>query len=120
MSSADANGTIKRKIENLTIESSGLSLNESDEMMVSACKRFRPTFRQLRSFFLSSYPVPGVYMANDFYSDCYATGTISFNDNKSSGKWILYSTGVARIDWNHGGNVYLLYKRNKWHDPMND
>lgn len=110
----------ERKISKLTINESGKSLNEKDETSILTCKGFQPTGRQVRNFFLKSYPVPGAYMAHDFYSDCYATGEISFNDNKSFGKWMLYSTGVAKIEWEFGGSVYLLYKKNKWYNPMGE
>ncbi|MDM0078041.1 hypothetical protein QTH90_26765 [Variovorax sp. J2P1-59] len=110
----------ERKILKLEIKNLGMSLNEGDETSVATCRDFRPTARQVRNFFLRSYPVPGAYMAHDLYSDCYAIGEITFNDNKSFGKWILYSTGVARIDWDFGGEVYLLYRKNKWYNPMGE
>jgi hypothetical protein len=110
----------ERKISKLTINESGMSLNEKDETSVLTCKGFHPTRRQISNFFLKSYPVPGAYMAHDLYSDCYATGEISFSDNKSFGKWILYSTGIAKIEWEFGGDVYLLYKKNKWYNSMGE
>ena len=108
----------ERRVERLVVTESGKSQNSRDEMTVAWCRNFKPTAQQLRRFFLNAYPVPGSYMVDDHYSDCYATGEIAYNDRKSSGSWTLYSTGVARIDWALGGTAYVYFRKNKWRDPM--
>jgi len=108
----------QRKIERLMVREIGKSQNQKDQMAVSWCRNFKPTPQQLRKFFLKAYPVPGAFMVDDYYSDCYATGEIAYNDPKSFGSWTLYSTGVAKIEWAFGGAAYVLYRNNKWRDPM--
>jgi hypothetical protein len=107
-----------RRIVQLTVLQSGVSQNETEPLSAAFCKNFKPTAQQVRNFFQKAVPVPGAYMADSLYSECYASGTVEFDDEKSTGRWILYSTGVARLDWDWGGAVYLLHLANTWQDPM--
>ena len=111
---------LAREIKSVKIEKSGIIRPESDqtdEALLNWCKRFRPTLPQVRRYFANAVPVPSVVTSHDRYSACAAKGTITFKDGFRA-DWILYSDGSARIDWEAGGFVYLLYTDNKWYDPF--
>lgn len=108
----------RRAITKIVIEKDGQNLDKSDEIASDLCPKFRPTEKSLREFFLKAYPVPSVFMNHDRYSPCYAEGTVNFNDSKSFGSWRLYSSGTAVLRWDFGGEVHLMRKHNKWHDPF--
>ncbi|WP_439889534.1 hypothetical protein ACS7SF_09385 [Ralstonia sp. 25C] len=106
-----------RTVKKITITEVGKSVNQKDEAIVSACKRFRPTIKQLHRYFNNAYPVESYIGTTERYSDCYATGTIEFSDN-SKGVWRLKSSGTSGITWTRGDYVDLFYKHNKWYDPF--
>ena len=83
---------------------------------INACKKFRPTKSQVIRFFNKAYPVEAA-IRNDRYTTCYAEGSLTFSDNYS-GRWILFSSGVARFTFLGEDVVYLFYKNNGWHDPF--
>jgi hypothetical protein len=43
-------------------------------------------------------------------------GHVEFDDGFKA-KWILKSSGISTLNWSLGGDVILLYKKNKWTDP---
>ncbi|MDF0605765.1 hypothetical protein HZU77_008880 [Neisseriaceae bacterium TC5R-5] len=106
-----------RTIEKITIEQTGLALeDERDKLLASTCKKFNPSLNQIKFYFQKAYPIPGKLMAHDRYTPCYATGNIIYSDGFKA-KWVLYSAGTAWLEWLDGGEIYLLYKKNKWLDP---
>lgn len=109
-----------RNVRSVVINQTGMvqgTKDGEDPMLIRECGRFKPTPAQVRAYFSKAYPVPGFVLNHDRYSPCYATGTVEFADG-FGGEWILYSSGSAGLEWAGGGGVYLLYKRNKWHDPF--
>ncbi|MDF0605764.1 hypothetical protein HZU77_008875 [Neisseriaceae bacterium TC5R-5] len=106
-----------RSIDKITITEAGrMSTVESDKRYEPTCKQFKPTLKQVRNYFTKAYTVPGKLMVHDRYAPCYATGSIKYSDG-FQGKWRLYSSGTAWLEWLDGGKIYLLYKKNKWLDP---
>ena len=113
---------LAREIKSVKIDESGIVRPESDQkdqVLIDWCRAFRPTVPQVRRYFANAVPVPSVVTSHDRYSPCAAKGTVTFKDGFRA-DWILYSDGSARIDWEAGGHVYLLYKDNKWHDPFGE
>jgi hypothetical protein len=120
LSLACSGTALAREIESVKIEKSGIIRPESeqtDEALLYWCKRFRPTLPQVRRYFSKAVAVPAVVSDHDRYSACAARGTIKFKGGFRA-DWILYSDGSARIDWEAGGYVYLLFTDNKWYDPF--
>jgi hypothetical protein len=120
ISLAGSDTALAREIRSVNIEKSGIIRPESeqtDEALLYWCNRFRPTLPQVRRYFANAVPVPPVVTSHDRYSACAAKGTITFKDGFRA-DWILYSDGSARIDWEAGGYVYLLFTDNKWYDPF--
>ncbi|PCE30005.1 hypothetical protein BZL54_22845 [Burkholderia ubonensis subsp. mesacidophila] len=103
-----------RGVKSIEIHEYGKS---RDAEMAGACKKFRPTVKQVRNFFLRAYPVEGYMLSHERYSSCYATGALKFDDG-SSGTWKLSSSGVATFIFTRGDVVTLYYKNNKWYDPF--
>lgn len=109
-----------REIEKVTIKEVGIvrpESNQNDHSLTDWCRAFHPTSSQLRRYFANAVPVPSVVTSHDRYSPCAAKGTVTFKDGFRA-DWILYSDGSARIDWEAGGHDYLLFKDNKWNDPV--
>ncbi|SFB98384.1 hypothetical protein SAMN05216321_102382 [Cupriavidus sp. OV038] len=107
-----------RDVRKVVIEEVGQSLPDGDPRTAELCKRFRPTVTQVKNFFSKIYPVQARKVLHDYYSPCYATGTVVFGDS-STGAWSLYSGGTATLVWTHGGDkVYVYYGKNKWYDPF--
>lgn len=109
-----------RGVTRVTIEETGMVRPESDrndKKLLDACSVFVPTQAQVTRYFAHAVPVPSIVTSHDRYSPCASTGKLTFADG-FSGTWILYSDGSARIDWQAGGFVYLLYQPNRWRDPF--
>lgn len=109
-----------RGVTRVTIEETGIVRPESDrndKTLLDACSVFVPTQAQVIRYFAHAVPVPSIVTSHDRYTPCASTGTLTFADG-FSGTWILCSDGSARIDWQAGGFVYLLYQPNRWRDPF--
>lgn len=104
-----------RTVTNIEIKAVGMN-NSNDKNAAGACKQFRPTKNQIVRFFNKAYPVEAHMLTEERYSSCYAEGKLDFSDGHS-GKWILYSSGIATFIFTRGDVVYLFRKNNKWHDP---
>lgn len=105
-------------VERLTITAVGLT-DESlkDENARRACRKFRPTHRQLVSFFTRAKPPQNLgALLHERYSACAAEGWIKFRDG-TSGQWVLKSSGVAWVIFDGGETLHLFRRRNRWHDP---
>lgn len=106
-----------RTVKSLKIVSTGLTDETlKDEAAARACKTFRPTKNQVIGFFNKAYPVESYMLSQERYSPCQAVGALKFSDG-STGKWVLYSSGVAVFTFERGDVVYFFSKPNKWHDP---
>lgn len=105
-----------RKIGRIVILECGLSAEPENPYLSRACKKFRPTVKQVKNYFLKAYPVPKRFSLHERYSGCYATGTIEF-DNFGKAGWSLSSGGTATIEWNETEIVDVFYKRYSWTDP---
>lgn len=106
-----------RSVESLRIDRVGqVDENLKNEFAAKACRKFRPTTAQIIRFFNRAYPVEAYVTTNERYSPCYATGSLRFSDG-SFGQWVLYSSGGAMFTFNRGDVVFLLHKKNGWHDP---
>lgn len=107
-----------RTIQNVVILETGLNAYPREPGLTEACKRFKPTARQVKDFFARAYPVPGRFGVHERYAPCYASGTMEFSD---FGKvtWGLTSGGTASytFDDGHGDTVKLYYRGYKWFDP---
>ena len=103
-----------------TIEIKAVGLNDTtlnDENEARACKKFRPTKRQLVRFFNRAQPpVDNAALLHERYSSCAAEGSIRLTDG-SFGRWVLFSSGVASITFDDGRIVDLFYRHNGWRDP---
>lgn len=105
-----------RTIVGVRIQEFGKSQDEG-EREIDECKAFRPTPRDIREFFLKSYPVPARLGQHDRYSPCHATGTVEFSDN-TRGKWKISSSGAGTLFWDTGDTVDLFYGDYRWKDPF--
>jgi hypothetical protein len=105
-----------RKVANVVIEKTGQS---RDPQEAKHCAKFQPTVVQVKRFFSKAFPVTQRVVLHDWYSFCYAKGTLSFLEgSESHWNWTLYSGGTAIIDWAEGDTVYLYNGRNNgWFDP---
>lgn len=104
-----------REIKDVTVLRYGLT-SSKDDRLAEECKRFKPTKKQVRTFFLSAYSVPQYFGSHDRYAPCYATGTIVFDDFGEA-RWTITSGGVASLIWSEGDTVDLYKKNNGWFDP---
>jgi len=109
--------SLARSVVTVVIDEVGQNAEENDRNLTVGCKAFAPTVSQVRRYFLKAYPVESHVLTTERYSPCYATGTVEFSDH-SSGRFQLYSGGTATLFWSRGGSVDLLYKQNRWHDPL--
>lgn len=105
-------------VERLVITGVGLndeSLNDENEKR--ACRKFRPTRKELIGFFMQarSPANPGA-LQHERYSSCAAQGWVRFRDG-SSGRWVLKSSGIAWVMLDGGKTIHLFRRRNGWHDP---
>ncbi len=98
------------------IENTGMNIEKGDRNPPGVCKSFKPTTLQVKRFFNRAHPVPDQFVYKDRYTPCYAEGTIEFGDG-NSGKWRIYSSGAATLEFDLGGAVSLFYKDRKWLDP---
>lgn len=105
-----------RVIRDVIILESGLSADPDDANLSRACKKFKPTAKQVKEYFSKAYPVPKRFSVHERYSACYATGTIKF-DNFGKVRWVLSSGGTATIKWDEGEIVDVFNKKNGWYDP---
>ena len=105
-----------RTIRDVIILESGRSADPDDPNLSRACKKFRPTAKQVKEFFSKAYPVPKRFAVHERYSACYATGTINFDDFGTV-RWTLSSGGTATIKWDEGEIVDVFNKKNGWYDP---
>ncbi|MDM0031475.1 hypothetical protein QTI33_04895 [Variovorax sp. J22P271] len=105
-----------RTIKSVTISKTGINMNPKEEWLNNACKKFRPTARQVKNYFQKAYSVPRTYGTNDRYAPCVASGTIVFSD-LGKAEWAISSGGAGSLTWNEDDHVYLFYKNNKWFDP---
>lgn len=106
-----------RSVKSVDISSIGQTLKEvTNPYEINACKKFRPTKKQVINYFNHAYPVELNVIIKSRYSSCYAEGDLSFSDG-SFGTWRLYSSGGSTFIFNSGDTVTLLYKHNQWHDP---
>src|ERR1700756_4629444 len=78
-----------RGVTSVVIEEVGKAMPDNDPMVAEWCKKFKPTVKQVKRFFSNAFPIEGRIVHHDYYSPCYATGTVSFPDS-SSGKWVIY------------------------------
>jgi len=106
-----------RTVKKVIITETGQNAEPDDVDMTERCKIFQPTVAQVKRYFSKAYPVEGYVITTERYSPCYATGVVKFSDN-SFGEFRLRSSGTATLYWNRGDSVYLLYKHNKWGDPL--
>lgn len=105
-----------RTVKNVVILESGMSADPSDPNLTRACKRFRPTEKQISAFFSKADPVPRRFSVHDRYSACYASGTLRF-DRFGEVKWSLSSGGIGSITWDEGETVDVFNRNNGWDDP---
>jgi len=106
-----------RTVKQVVVHETGKNVDPNDEGMTESCKIFKPTVAQVKRYFTRAYPVESYVLTTERYSPCYATGFVKFSDN-SFGKFQLHSSGTATLFWNRGDSVNLLYKHNKWRDPL--
>ncbi len=105
-----------RTILRVSVSQSGLSAEPDDANLTRACKRFKPTAKQVQAFFSKAYPVRRSYAVHERYSGCYATGTVVFSESGEA-RWSLSSGGAATIEWDTAEIVDVFYPRYGWHDP---
>ena len=105
-----------RTIKDVAILRTGVNMNPKEEWLNDACKKFRPTVRQVKNYFQKAYSVPRTYGTNERYAPCVASGTIVFSDFGKA-EWAISSGGAGSLTWNEGDHVYLFYMKNKWFDP---
>jgi hypothetical protein len=103
-----------RTPSSITVSSIGQS---KDRSAADACRDFRPTRAQIKTYFSRAYPVDVYWSAQTYYSPCYARGTVEYADG-NRGTWILKSSGIVVIQWARNGETVLFYPRNGWHDPF--
>ncbi|MBZ5790166.1 hypothetical protein K8353_08590 [Burkholderia contaminans] len=108
-----------RGVSTVTVEQSGQTSAPDDPLTRDACRNFTPTVDQLKRFFSRAAPIDGKFVAEDYYSPCNSSGTVSFPDG-SSARWRVYSSGTASLTWASSGNTAYLYngRHNGWHDPF--
>ena len=105
-----------RTIQKVVILETGLNKNPNEYGLSEACKKFKPTARQVKEFFTKAYIVPHRFSLNERYAPCYATGTLEFSDFGKV-EWVVSSGGTGSISWDEGENVFLYYRGYKWFDP---
>jgi len=105
-----------RAVRDVIILESGLSADSGDSNLSRACKKFKPTAKQVKEYFSKAYPIPKRFAVHERYSACYATGTIKL-DSFGKVKWVLSSGGTATIKWDEGEIVDVFNKKNDWYDP---
>lgn len=105
-----------RTIVNVHISETGRS-DDDTEREIKSCKAFQPTEKDIRSFFLKSYPVPAKMGLHDRYSPCFAKGSIEFSDN-TRGTWKISSSGSGTLFWDTGDIDHLFYRDYRWNDPF--
>jgi len=105
-----------RKVDEVVIESSGQSLNPKE---AEFCAEFKPTQAQVKRFFSRAVPITSNRTQHDWYTPCYAKGSVTFSGG-GSGDWLLYSSGIAVLNWAYEKNELYLYnaRNNGWHDPF--
>ncbi|MNM52773.1 hypothetical protein D3C81_638610 [compost metagenome] len=113
--SAPAMHSYARDVKKVVVES--VALSDIKGVAEEACKVFKPTASQIRTYFSRAYPVDGFWSTNKFYSPCHAKGSVEFSDG-NAGQWILTSSGIAELTWNLNGRVVLYRARNGWSDPF--
>ena len=103
-----------RSVKSVTIMETGKA---DDPSSGDACQGFVPTPKQVATYFLQAYPIPSPVAMNRYYSPCFARGKVTFSDGYSA-KWTLSSSGAAVLNWDEGGDTYLLYRPSPWRDPF--
>ena len=106
-----------RTIKSITIDYPGMILDDvSDAYLTRECKKFSPTEAQIKHYFAKAHPVSGFILNEDHYSPCFASGDITFGNNKS-GRLRMYSGGVAVIHYSSEEQEILYYHNYEWQDP---
>lgn len=105
-----------RSVTSLGITEVGKS-KESRQAAALSCRSFRPSLPQMMDYFRRAEPIPTPTYVSQYYSPCYARGTVTFSDGHA-GQWTLMSSGALSLIWNEGGSVYLLARPNPWRDPF--
>ena len=106
-----------RTIKSITIDDSGMIMEGvSDPYLTRECKKFKPTVTQIKDYLTKAYPVVGFILNEDHYSPCYASGRVTFSNNQS-GRWIVYSGGVAVIQFPPEERELVYYPDYDWQDP---
>lgn len=108
-----------RTVNHINIEKTGsIYSGHNNENEKIACKLFRPKQKQLVRFFsLASESKESGTLLHEYYSPCFAAGTVVFDDG-SSGRWNLQSSGLGFVFFNTGEQAVFFYKDNKWTDPF--
>ena len=82
-----------------------------------SCKHFRPTKKQIISFFnIAKESKESGNLLHEYYSPCLSSGTIKFKDG-SSGDWTVQSSGLAFAILDNGESLVFFHKDNQWTDP---
>lgn len=107
-----------RTVSHLNIEKTGLLYEgHNEESEKTACKLFRPEQNQLVRFFsLASESKESGTLLHEYYSPCFAVGTVVFDDG-SSGRWNLQSSGLGFVFFNTGEQAVFFHRDNQWTDP---
>lgn len=105
-----------RSFTDIVILESGANSKPSDTYLAGECKKFKPTRRQVREFFVKAYPAPHRFGLHERYSPCFASGTAQYS-GFGQVNWFVNSGGFGSLDWGGEGRVYLFHKRNGWTDP---
>lgn len=105
-------------LKNIEIKDTGITVTKDPaEGEINACKKFRPTEKQLIEFFKSSEVSKENKWLHEYYSSCVSTGNVEL-ENGVSGEWVLQSSGLAMVIPDNGDSIYFFKKNNSWEDPM--
>jgi hypothetical protein len=72
-----ASNSHAKKVANVVIEKTGQT---RDPQYAEQCAKFRPTAAQVKRFFSKAVPVTKRVVQHDWYSSCFAKGTVAFID----------------------------------------
>lgn len=105
-------------VKNIEIKDIGITVTKNPaEGEINACKKFKPTKKQLIEFFKSSEVSKENKWLHEYYSSCISTGNVEFG-NGVSGEWVLQSSGLGMVIPDNGDSIYFFQKDNSWEDPM--